>query len=79
MNARDIHDKAASTLSISSVEYQLGYKEALNAAAHAASADGIDLSGQSPAFAALRELALKNWATPVPPGADFAGGLADEG
>lgn len=79
MKATDIHDKAAKTLAISSVEYQLGYKEALNAAAHAASTDGIDLPAQSPAFAALRELALQNWATPVPPGADFTGNLSAPG
>ncbi|RYD30924.1 MAG: hypothetical protein EOP86_18980 [Verrucomicrobiaceae bacterium] len=72
----DIHDKAARTLAISSVEYQLGYKEALNAALKAAAADGLDLNVQSPAFTALRELALRNWATPVPPGTDFSGAPA---
>lgn len=78
MNSREILDKAAGTLGISSVDYQLGYKEALNAALRAAEADGLDLEGVSPGFAALRELALRNWATPVPPGADFSGALSDE-
>ncbi|MDB6136253.1 MAG: hypothetical protein JWM59_4496 [Verrucomicrobiales bacterium] len=74
----DIHGKAARTLAISSVEYQLGYKEALNAALKVAAADGLDLEAQSPAFAALWELALRNWATPVPPGTDFSGAPAGE-
>lgn len=78
MNASEILDKAAQSLGISSVEYQLGYKEALNAALRAAEADGLDLPAESPAFAALREMALRNWATPVPPGPDFTGGLAEE-
>lgn len=78
MNAREILDKAAQSLGIGSVEYQLGYKEALNAALRAAEADGINLPADSPAFAALREMALRNWAAPVPPGPDFAGGLAED-
>lgn len=73
MKSQELNSKAARTLSISSVEYQLGYKEALNAAAEAAAADGLNIAEKSPAFAALRDLVLQMWREPAKPAPEFTG------